>query len=123
MKKIESMAYLYASMMNSDDKIATKELESWYKTARKRWPEVTKEDAGNTLKNTLYFLKSQSSSERINNLEIVLKELKTNLKKTELDNLAKDLSDLIQSDGKITVGEINLAGLLRWKLGTDINFN
>ena len=123
MRKIESIAYLYASMMNSDDKIATKELESWYKTARKRWPEVTKEDAGNTLKNTLYFLKSQSSSERINNLEIVLKELKTNLKKTELDNLAKDLSDLIQSDGKITVGEINLAGLLRWKLGTDINFN
>ena len=123
MKKIESIAYLYASMMNSDDKIATKELESWYKTARKRWPEVTKEDAGNTLKNTLYFLKSQSSSERINNLEIVLKELKTNLKKTELDNLAKDLSDLIQSDGKITIGEINLAGLLRWKLGTDINFN
>ena len=123
MKKIESIAYLYASMMNSDDKIATKELESWYKTARKRWPEVTKEDAGNTLKNTLYFLKSQSSSERINNLEIVLKELKTNLKKTELDNLAKDLSDLIQSDGKITTGEINLAGLLRWKLGTDINFN
>ena len=123
MKKIESMAYLYESMMNSDDKIATKELESWYKTARKRWPEVTKEDAGNTLKNTLYFLKSQSSSERINNLEIVLKELKTKLKKTELDNLAKDLSDLIQSDGKITVGEINLAGLLRWKLGTDINFN
>ncbi|MAL64738.1 MAG: hypothetical protein CMF94_01405 [Candidatus Marinimicrobia bacterium] len=123
MKKIESIAYLYASMMNSDDKIATKELESWYKAARKRWPEVTKEDAGNTLKNTLYFLKSQSSSERINNLEIVLKELKTNLKKTELDNLAKDLSDLIQSDGKITVGEINLAGLLRWKLGTDINFN
>ena len=123
MKKIESIAYLYASMMNSDDKIATKELESWYKTARKRWPEVTKEDAGNTLKNTLYFLKSQSSSERINNLEIVLKELKTKLKKTELDNLAKDLSDLIQSDGKITVGEINLAGLLRWKLGTDINFN
>ena len=123
MKKIESIAYLYASMMNSDDKIATKELESWYKTARKRWPEVTKEDAGNTLKNTLYFLKSQSSSERINNLEIVLKELKNNLKKTELDNLAKDLSDLIQSDGKITTGEINLAGLLRWKLGTDINFN
>tara|TARA_B100001989_G_C24273815_1_gene332998 strand:+ start:174 stop:545 length:372 start_codon:yes stop_codon:yes gene_type:complete len=123
MKKIESIAYLYASMMNSDDKIATKELESWYKTARKRWPEVTKEDAGNTLKNTLYFLKSQSSSDRINNLEIVLKELKTKLKKTELDNLAKDLSDLIQSDGKITVGEINLAGLLRWKLGTDINFN
>ncbi len=123
MKKIESIAYLYASMMNSDDKIATKELESWYKTARKRWPEVTKEDAGNTLKNTLYFLKSQSSSERINNLEIVLKELKTKLKKTELDNLAKDLSDLIQSDGKITVGEINLAGLLRWKLGTDLNFN
>ena len=123
MKKIESIAYLYASMMNSDDKIANKELESWYKTARKRWPEVTKEDAGNTLKNTLYFLKSQSSSERINNLEIVLKELKTKLKKTELDNLAKDLSDLIQSDGKITVGEINLAGLLRWKLGTDINFN
>ena len=123
MRKIESIAYLYASMMNSDDKIATKELESWYKTARKRWPEVTKEDAGNTLKNTLYFLKSQSSSERINNLEIVLKELKTNLKKTELDNLAKDLSDLILSDGKITIGEINLAGLLRWKLGTDINFN
>ena len=123
MKKIESIAYLYASMMNSDDKIATKELESWYKTARKRWPELTKEDAGNTLKNTLYFLKSQSSSERINNLEIVLKELKTKLKKTELDNLAKDLSDLIQSDGKITVGEINLAGLLRWKLGTDINLN
>ena len=84
---------------------------------------MTKEDAGNTLKNTLYFLKSQSSSERINNLEIVLKELKTKLKKTELDNLAKDLSDLIQSDGKITVGEINLAELLRWKLGTDINFN
>ena len=123
MKKIESIAYLYASMMNSDDKIATKELESWYKTARKRWPELTKEDAGNTLKNTLYFLKSQSSSERINNLEIVLKELKTKLKKTELDNLAKDLSDLIQSDGKTTVGEINLAGLLRWKLGTDINLN
>ena len=35
MKKIDDIAYLYAAMMNSDDKIATIELESWYKMVKK----------------------------------------------------------------------------------------
>ena len=30
---------------------------------------------------------------------------------------------MIQADGLISIGEINLAGLLKWKLGLDINFN
>ena len=58
MKKIDDIAYLYAAMMNSDDKIATIELESWYKMVEKRWPEIPKENAGSILKNTLYRLKS-----------------------------------------------------------------
>ena len=71
----------------------------------------------------MYSLKSQKRSERIINLEEVLKDLRLDLKKTDLDNLAKDLSELIQADGTIATGEINLAGLLKWKLGLDINFD
>ena len=48
--------------------------------------------------------------------------LKQDLKKLEIDNLAKDLTLLIQADGKISMGEISLAGLLKWKLGLNINF-
>ena len=59
----------------------------------------------------------------INNLEIVLAYLKDNLNRSDLNNIAKDLSKLIQADGLISIGEINLAGLLKWKLGLDINFN
>ena len=123
MNKIENLAYLFATMMESDGKISTKELNSWYQIVEKRWTEIPKEEAGNALKNSLYSLKSQKRSERINNLEEVLKYLKFSLEKSDLDNLAKDLSAVIQADGKITVGEINLAGLLKWKLGLDINFS
>ena len=123
MNDIENIAYLFATMMDSDGKVSTKELNSWYQIVNKRWIELPKEEAGNVLKNSLYKLKSQKSSERINNLEEVLKELKFNLRKPDLDNLAKDLSKMIQADGTISIGELNLAGLLKLKLGLDINFD
>ena len=123
MNKIEDLAYLFATVMDSDGKVNTKELYSWYQIVEKRWTEVPKEQAGNALKNALYSLKSQNHSERINKLEKVLENLKLNLKKSDLDNLAKDLSTVIQADGIIALGEMNLAGLLKYKLGIDINFN
>ena len=122
MNKIENLAYLFATMMNSDGKVNVKELNTWYEVVEKRWPEVSEEMAGNVLKNSLYILKSQNESERISNLEKVLAYLKHNLKKSELNNISKDLSRLIKADGLISIGEINLAGLLKWKLGLDINF-
>ena len=123
MNKIESLAYLFATMMESDGKVSTKELKSWYQIVEKRWTELPKEQAGNALKNSLYSLKSQKRSERITNLEEVLNYLKLTLQKSDLDNLAKDLSTLIQADGTIATGEISLAGLLKWKLGIDIKFD
>ena len=123
MNEIENLAYLFATMMESDGKVSTKELNSWYQIVEKRWKEVPKKQAGNALKNSLYSLKSQKRSERINNLETVLKYLKFNLQKSDLDNLAKDLSIVIQADGTIATGEISLAGLLKWKLGLDIKFD
>ena len=122
MNKIENLAYLFATMMNSDGKVNIKELNSWYQIVAKRWPEVPEEQAGNALKNSLYSLKSQNEAEKINNLENVLAYLKCNLKNSDLDKIAKDLSKMIQADGLISIGEINLAGLLKWKLGLDIKF-
>ena len=123
MNKIENLAYLFAIMMDSDGKVNIKELNSWYQIVEKRWPEVSEEQAGNAIKNSLYSLKSQNKAERINNLEKVLAYLKCNLKNSDLDNIAQDLSKMIQADGLISIGEINLAGILKWKLGLDINFN
>ncbi len=123
MNKIENLAYLFATMMDSDGKVNVKELNTWYQIVKKRWPEVPKEQAGNALKISLYSLKSQNVAEKINNLEKVLAYLKCNVKDSDLDNIAKDLSEMIQADGLISIGEINLAGLLKWKLGLDINFN
>ena len=123
MNKIDNLAYLFASMMNSDGRVNVKELNIWYQIVKKRWPEFPEEEAGNALKNSLYILKSQNEVEKINNLEKVLAYLKCNLKNSDLDNIAKDLSKMIQADGLISIGEINLAGLLKWKLGLDINFN
>ena len=123
MNKIENLAYLFAIMMDSDGKVNIKELNSWYQIVEKRWPEVSEEQARNAIKNSLYSLKSQNKAERINNLEKVLAYLKCNLKNSDLDNIAQDLSKMIQADGLISIGEINLAGILKWKLGLDINFN
>ena len=123
MNKIENLAYLFAIMMDSDGKVNIKELNSWYQIVEKRWPEISEEQARNAIKNSLYSLKSQNEAERINNLEKVLAYLKCNLKNSDLDNIAQDLSKMIQADGLISIGEINLAGLLKWKLGLDINFN
>tara|TARA_Y100000591_G_scaffold265118_1_gene238608 strand:- start:7560 stop:7931 length:372 start_codon:yes stop_codon:yes gene_type:complete len=123
MNRIENFAYLFATMMDSDGRVNVKELHTWNQIIKKRWPEIPEEQARNTLKNSLYNLKSQNHEERINNLEIVLAYLKDNLNRSDLNNIAKDLSKLIQADGLISIGEINLAGLLKWKLGLDINFN
>tara|TARA_B100001027_G_C16017347_1_gene219569 strand:+ start:156 stop:335 length:180 start_codon:yes stop_codon:yes gene_type:complete len=59
----------------------------------------------------------------MNQIEKVLMELKDNLGKKDINDLAKDLSALIRSDGKISISEMYLASLLSWKLGLDINFN
>ena len=123
MNKIDNFAYLFAVMMESDGKVNIKELDSWYKIVEKRWTEVPKKEAGNAIKNALYIIKSRDQSERLHNLEKVLKDLKSSLQNADLDNLAKDLSAVMQSDGRISMGEINLAGLLKWKLGIDIDFN
>tara|TARA_B100000963_G_C22475104_1_gene602026 strand:- start:591 stop:962 length:372 start_codon:yes stop_codon:yes gene_type:complete len=123
MNKIENLAYLFATMMDSDGKVNVKELNTWSEIAKRRWPEIPEEQAGKALKNCIYNLKSQDHEERINNLEKVLVYLKNNLKESDLNNISKDLSKLIQADGLISIGEINLAGLLKWKLGVDINFN
>ena len=123
MNKIENLAYLFATMMDSDGKVNVKELNTWYEVVEKRWPEIPEKTAKNALKNSLYSLKSQNESERIKNLEKIVSYLKCNLKNSDLDKIAKDLSKMIQADGLISIGEINLAGLLKWKLGLDINFN
>ena len=123
MNKIENLAYLFAAMVDSDSKVNVEEVNCWYQIVEKRWPEVSKEQAGNSLKNSLYSLKSQNQASRINNLEKVLAYLKCNLRASDLDHIAKDLSKMIKADGLISIREINLAGLLRWKLGLDINFN
>ena len=123
MNKIENLAYLFATMIDSDSKVNIKELNTWYRIVEKRWPEIPEEQAGSALKNSIYRLKSQDQAERINNLEKVLTYLKHNLEKSDLDNIEKDLSKMIQADGLISIREINLAGLLKWKLGLDINFN
>ncbi len=123
MNKIENLAYLFATMMESDSKVSTKELNSWYQIVEKRWTEIPKEQAGNAIKIALYSLKSQKKSEKIKNLKKVLKYLKLSLQKSELEKLAEDLSLMIQSDGTIATRELNLAGLLNWKLGLDIKFD
>ena len=123
MNKIENLAYLFATMMDSDSKVNVKELNTWYEVVEKRWPEIPEKTAKDALKNSLYSLKSQNESERIKNLEKIVSYLKCNLKNSDLDKIAKDLSKMIQADGIISIGEINLAGLLKWKLGLDINFN
>ena len=123
MNKIENLAYLFATMMDSDGKVNVKELNAWYEIVEKRWPEIPEKTAKNALKNSLYSLKSQNQSERIKNLEKIVSYLKCNLKNSDLDKIAKDLSKMIQADGLISIREINLAGLLNWKLGLDINFN
>ena len=123
MNKIENLAYLFATVIDCDSKVNIKELNSWYQIVKKRWPEIPKEQAGDALKNSLYSLKSQNQAERINKLEKVLAYLKRNLKSSDFNHIAKDLSSIIQADGFISIEEITLAGLLKWKLGLDINFH
>ena len=43
MNKIENLAYLFATMMDSDGKVNVKELNTWYEIVEKRWPEVPEE--------------------------------------------------------------------------------
>ena len=45
MNKIENLAYLFATMMDSDGKVNVKELNTWSEIARKRWPEISEEQA------------------------------------------------------------------------------
>ena len=97
MNKIDNFAYLFAVMMESDGKVNIKELDSWYKIVEKRWTDVPKEEAGNALKNALYIIKSQDQSERLHNLEKVLKDLKSSLQSADLDNLAKVAADAIEN--------------------------
>ena len=61
MNDIESIAYLYASMMDSYVKIATKEIESWHQMVEIRQPEFQKEVAGNNLKK--YFVSHKVSEQ------------------------------------------------------------
>ena len=46
-----------------------------------------------------------------------------NLQGSGEPTMAKDLSKIIQADGFISIEELSLAGLLKWKLGLDINFD
>ena len=101
MNKIENLAYLFATMMDSDGKVNVKELNTWHEIVAKRWPEVPGEIAGNALKNSLYSLKSQNEAERIDNLEKVVatafnqrrKMLRSSLKSLT-PNINKILTDL-----------------------------
>ena len=123
MNKIENLAYLFAAMAESDSKVNVQELNCWYQIVENRRPEVPKKQAGSALKNSLYSLKSQNKASKINNLEKVLTYLKCNLKASDLDHIAKDLSKMIKADGLTSIREINLADLLKWKLGLYININ
>ena len=123
MNKIENLAYLFAIVIDCDSKVNVKEINTWYQIVEKRWPEIPKRQAGNALKNSLYSLKSQNQTERINKLEKVLAYLKCNLENSDFDHIAKDLSKIIQADGFISIKELTLAGLLKWKLGLEYKFS
>ena len=123
MDKVEKLAYLFATMMESDGKVTTSEINSWSQIVKKNWTEVPIDQSVNFLKNALYIIKSQKHSERTKNLEKVLNDLKLLLTKSDINNLANDLYKLMKADGKITTGELTLGGLLNWKLGLNIKLD
>tara|TARA_B100000700_G_C14624467_1_gene659777 strand:- start:115 stop:573 length:459 start_codon:yes stop_codon:yes gene_type:complete len=123
MNKIESVAYLFVTLMESDGKIVNEEIKTWSEMVENRWPDIDKSEVDQALNDCSYSFKNQNASQQKIFLEETFRNLKQYLDESELDNLAKDIAILIQSDGVIAIEEMGISGLLNWKLGVNVHFD
>jgi uncharacterized tellurite resistance protein B-like protein len=123
MSPIESVTYLCTGIQLSDGQIDYEEKNIWIELISLLFPEHSEERANKFFSNAQLVLNSKSADEKQVFMIQVIERIKTFLDKNQQKILGEKISELVEADGMIMSGEINMVKLVESGLDIKIRYD
>lgn len=123
MSPVESVTYLCTAIQLSDGQIDYEEKNIWIEMISLLFPEHSEERANKFFSNAQQELNSKSLDEKQSFIIEVIERIKTFLDENQLKILSEKISDLVEADGMIMSGEIEVIKLVESRLEIKIKYN
>ena len=123
MSPVESVTYLCTAIQLSDGQIDYEEKNIWIELISLLFPEHSEERANKFFSNAQLVLNSKSADEKQVFMIQVIERIKTFLDKNQQKILGEKISELVEADGMIMSGEINMVKLVESGLDIKIRYD
>jgi uncharacterized tellurite resistance protein B-like protein len=123
MSPIESVTYLCTAVQISDGQVDMEERNVWIELVSELFPEFSEKRANNFFSEAQLALHSKSKNERKLFTVEVINRIKNLLDTEQVNILGRKIADLVEADGMVMSGEIEIIELIQKHLKIKINFD
>lgn len=123
MSPIESVTFLCTAIQISDGQIDNEEKNVWIELVSELFPEFSEKRAEKFFLEAQVSLHSKSNIEKKELTVKVMKRIKDLLDTDKIDLLGKKISELVEADGMVMSGEIEIIKLIEENLHIKINYD
>ena len=123
MSPIESVTHLCTAIQLSDGQIDHEEKNVWITLVSDLFPDFSKDRADRFFIEAQLLYNKKNSQEKLLYIVEVLKRIKELLDKNQIKSLGQKISNLIESDGIVMSGEIEIAKIIEENLEIEISID
>ena len=123
MSPIESVTFLCTAIQISDGQIDNEEKNIWIELVSELFPEFSEERANNFFSEAQVSLYSKNNIEKKELTVKVIKRIKDLLDTDKINLVGKKIADLVEADGMVMSGEIEIIKLIEENLNVKINYD
>jgi uncharacterized tellurite resistance protein B-like protein len=123
MSPIESVTFLCTAIQISDGQIDNEEKNIWIELVSELFPEFSEERASKFFSEAQVSLYSKNNIEKKELTVKVMKRIKDLLDTDKINLVGKKIADLVEADGMVMSGEIEIIKLIEENLNVKINYD
>jgi uncharacterized tellurite resistance protein B-like protein len=123
MSPVESVTYLCTAIQMADGQIDSSEKNIWIELITELFPEFSEERANNFFYEAQLSLNSKNEADKNKLIIEVLNRIKYLMEDDQIDLIGKKISDIVEADGIVMSGEVNLLKFIEKNLNIEISYN
>ena len=123
MSPIESVTYLCTAIQISDGQIDNEEKNIWLELVTELFPEFSEKRANTFFSEAQLSLNSKNNTEKKKLVVEVIERLKELLNAEQINLLGRKITDLVEADGMVMSGEVEIVQLIEEHLNIKIKYD
>jgi len=123
MSPIESVTYLCTAIQISDGQIDNEEKNIWLELVTELFPEFSEKRANTFFSEAQLSLNSKNNTEKKELVVEVIERIKELLNAEQINLLGRKITDLVEADGMVMSGEIEIVQLIEEHLNIKIKYD